>query len=67
MLPSKELVLGLTLALESSAVEIERARVILNTQPDAVACQHADLLLAKAWLRIDNARRALDPSTPVPE
>src|SRR5438309_934243 len=58
---SKELVLGLWLALESSAGEIERARILLRDVEDAnERAERVDLLLGKAWLRIENARRALD-------
>ena len=64
---SKEMVLGLWLSLESSAGEIERARIMLRGHPEAEACLRADVLLAKAWLRIENARRALDALQNPPE
>jgi hypothetical protein len=62
----KELALGLWLALESSAGEIERARMLLrDAECGPEARDRADVLLARAWLRIENARRALDaPGTP---
>lgn len=61
MAMGRELVLGLWLALESSAGEIERVRSLLRDPGHgAEALERADVILAKVWLRIENARRALD-------
>lgn len=60
MLIGRELVLGLWLALESSAGEIERLRLRLRDAERCEACDQADIALAKVWLRLENARRALD-------
>lgn len=61
MAMGRELVLGLWLALESSAGEIERVRLLLrDPERGAGTLERADVILAKVWLRIENARRALD-------
>jgi hypothetical protein len=57
----KELALGVTLTLESCAAEVERVRAALReATPGCEACRNSYIVLAKVWVRLENARRALD-------
>jgi hypothetical protein len=57
----KELALGVTLTLESCAGEVQRVRAALREATQACeACRHSYIVLAKVWVRLENARRALD-------
>ena len=56
------LALGLWLALESCAAEIDQARALLRApecKPDT--CERAEAILGRAWVRLEGARRALGP------